>query len=77
MASMRERFEDRAYPLFAWAYTTVWSAAVVYVWVNAEMPLWSRLITGAVLTITTPAGRDLLLIRRLWRSQEKPKDNNV
>jgi hypothetical protein len=72
VASMRNRFGARWYPVFAWVYTCCWVAALVFVWISyGRMPLWLRIASGVILTLTTPAGGDLFLIGQLWR---RPQD---
>jgi hypothetical protein len=61
----RERWD----PLFAWAYTCCWVVALIYAWSGGnKMPLWLKVAVWALLTLTTPGGSDLLLIRRYWRT---------
>jgi len=58
------------YPLFAWIYTCCWVCCLIYVWVNyGRMLPWLRIATAILLILTTPAGADLLLIRRYWRGR--------
>jgi hypothetical protein len=65
----RER-REHWYPLFAWIYTCCWVCCLIYVWVSYDrMVLWLRIATAILLIFTTPAGGDLLLIRRYWRGR--------
>jgi hypothetical protein len=41
------------------------------VWITYDkMPVWAKIAAAAVLAVTTPAGGDLFLIRRYFRSNK-------
>lgn len=60
------------YVAFAWFFTSVWVIVLVWTWLNyANWPIWARIAATMGLVLTTPAGSDLLLFVRLWRSRKK------
>ncbi len=64
-------YRGRWYPLFSWVYTGCWIVALVVVWITYDkMPLWLKIVVGGTLAVTTPAGGDLFLISRYWRSEK-------
>lgn len=63
---------SRSYAVFAWFFTALWVAALVWSWVNHDRwPVWGRILAVVVLVLTTPAGGDLFLLFRLARSKRE------
>lgn len=63
---------SRSYAVFAWIFTALWIAALIWTWVNYDQwPVWGRILAGAALVLTTPAGSDLFLLFRLARSRQQ------
>jgi hypothetical protein len=59
---------SRSYAVFAWFFTALWIAALLWCWVNYERwPVWAKVVAGIALVLTTPAGGDLFLLFRLRR----------
>lgn len=63
---------SRPYAVFAWLFTAAWIAALIWAWMSYNRwPVWARILAGAMLVLTTPAGSDLFLLFRLARSRRE------
>lgn len=63
---------SRSYAVFAWFFTALWIAALLWTWTNyAQWPVWGKILAGVALVLTTPAGSDLFLLFRLTGSKRE------